>query len=588
MSRNDSIFSKIYRHFSKTSKLLSQPKPKLEWLEDRTVPTVIPSLANNLLSINVVNDNDKLTAFLRLQGSNIEVADNTNFTGAAAFAASQVNQVAVLGGKGQESVSLVSGFISASFATYSIDSVSFTTGAGFNGPVSIVNSGSITTLENLASVAGSITTQVTAGNLHLAGKLTSATGVNFNAPVILKTDVEVDGGAGNVIFGGTVDAIASGGQALLVTSPGSTTFAGAVGGKAALKSITTRSVAPLVAPTIANTTANIPLHYLPQSGNYYIPGDQPPEDPAIKYGIEVSVGENNPARMYLFDTGGQGFFPAYSEEAFAGVALGTQPAPSKYTSGIFYNGFVTSAKVTIGSGSESVTTAVPVEFGAWATGGNTNHPGLVFRSPTTDKTGQLFGDFGGAFGFADPDSSDQSPGLASILFQLPGNYSSGYVVRLGPVGGPANLTIGITNDMRNQFPYSIPLTPANNPFNPLQPLLYPNSNRLAYEDFAFSPNYTISNGSISYDLGALPTICDTGAPSTSVRYPYNSPTNPFPFTGGNKTFEPGTVLAAAFPTADGKQPLAWSQTIGNQQSVDKFGYMDSTGQASSVNNVNTG
>lgn len=588
MQRPSSILSRIYRHFTNSRKSQGRSRLSLEFLEDRSVPTVSSTLSGNLLSVNVVNDNDKLTAFLRLQGSNIEVADNTNFTGAAAFAASQVNQIAVLGGKGQESVSLVSGFISASFATYSIDSVSFTTGAGFNGPVSIVNSGSITTLENLASVAGSITTQVTAGNLHLAGKLTSATGVNFNAPVILKTDVEVDGGAGNVIFGGTVDATSSGGQALLVTSPGSTTFAGAVGGKAALKSITTRSVAPLVAPTIANTTANIPLHYLPQSGNYYIPGDQPPEDPTIKYGIEVSVGENNPARMYLFDSGGQAFFPSYSEEAFSGVTLGTQTAKVQYTSGLFYNGLVTSAKVTIGSGSESVTTAVPVEFGAWPSGGDIHDPGLVFRSPTTDKTGQLFGDFGGAFGFADPDSTDQSPGMASILFQLPGNYSSGYVVRLGPVGGPASLTIGITDDMRNQFPYSIPLTPASNPFNPFQPLNYPVSNRQAFEDFAFSPNYSISNGLVSYDLGPLPTICDTGAPSTSVRYPNSPPTTPFPFTGGRKSFEPGTVLSAAFPTADGKQPLTWNQTIGSQQSVDKFGYMDSTGQASSVNNVNTG
>ena len=492
MRRLNSILSKIYRHFSDSPKAVSQPKLRLEWLEDRTVPTVTPSLTNSLLSINVVNDNDKLSAFLRLQGSNIEVADNSNFTNSASFTASQINQIAVLGGSGSESVTLASGSINASLATYSINSVSFTPGSNMTGSVFIANSGANTTLQNITTLAGSLETQVTAGNLILAGSFSTAVGVSFNGPVVLQTDVEVDGGAGNVSFGGTVDATASGGQSLLVTSPGSTTFAGAVGGIAALKSITTRSVAPLVAPTIANTTANIPLHYLPQSGNYYIPGTQPPEDPVIKYGIEVSVGENNPARMYLFDSGGPGFFPAYSAEAFSGVTLGTQAAKLQYTSGIFYNGLVTSAKVTIGSGSESVTTAVPVEFGAWPTGGNIHDPGLVFSSPTTDKTGQLFGDFGGAFGFADPDSTDQSPGLASILFQLPGNYSSGYVVRLGPVGGPASLTIGITNDMRNQFPYSIPLTAASNPFNPLQPLNYPVSNRLAFEDFAFSPEFFLN------------------------------------------------------------------------------------------------
>lgn len=582
------ILSRIYQRFSKPGHGRLVPAPRLEWLEDRSVPTVTSALNGNLLDIQIVADNQKLSAYLRLQGTNLEVADNAQFNNASSYAASQVNQVSVEGGNAAESFVLAAGTIAASLTTSGVDTVSFLNQTSFTGSILIANSGSDTALANLSTEAGLLSTNVTGGNLMLSGVVAAAAGVNLNAPVILQADVQVDGGSGNVNFGGTVDAASAGGQSLLVTSPGNTVFAGAVGGKAALSTITTRSIAPLVAPTIASTTANIPLHYLPQSGNYYIPGDQPPEDPTIKYGIEVSVGENNPARMYLFDTGGQGFFPAYSEEAFSGVTLGTKSAKVQYTSGLFYNGLVTSAKVTIGSGSESVSTAVPVEFGAWPTGGDINDPGLTFRSPTTDKTGQLFGDFGGAFGFADPDSTDQSPGLASILFQLPGNYSSGYVVRLGPVGGPANLTIGITDAMRDQFPYSIPLTPASNPFNPFQPLLYPVSNRLAFEDFAFSPNYSISNGSQSYNLGALPTICDTGAPSTSVRYPNNPPTVPFPFTDGKKSFESGTVLTAAFPTADGKQPLSWNQTIGNQQSVDKFGYMDSTGQASSVNNVNTG
>ena len=587
MSDHPGILSRIYRRFSKPGRGRSVPTPRLEWLEDRSVPTVTSALNGALLNIQIVADDQKLSAYLRLQGTNLEVADNANFNNASSFTASQVGQVSVQGGNASESFILAAGTITASLGTSGLDSVSMLNGSGFAGPISITN-GTNTTLANLQSTGGSISTNITAGSILLSGTIAAQAGVALNAPVILQTNVEVDGGAGSVSFGGTVDAASAGAQSLLVTSPANTIFGGSVGGKAALSTITTRSVAPLVAPTIAATTANIPLHYLPQSGNYYIPGDQPPEDPTIKYGIEVSVGENNPARMYLFDTGGQGFFPAYSQEAFGGVTLGTQSAKVQYTSGLFYNGLVTSAKVTIGSGSESVTTAVPVEFGAWPTGGDVNDPGLVFRSPTTEKTGQLFGDFGGAFGFADADTTDQSPGLASILFQLPGNYSSGYVVRLGPVGGPANLTIGITDPLRSQFPYSIPLTAASNPFNPFQPLLYPVSNRLAFEDFAFSPDYTIANGSQSYNLGQLPTICDTGAPSTSVRYPNNPPTTPFPFTNGKNSFEAGTVLSAAFPTADGKQPLTWNQTIGNQQSVDKFGYMDSTGQASSVNNVNTG
>ncbi len=573
------IFSRIYRSFKKPGRGRLAPAPRLEWLEDRSVPTVTSVLNNNLLDIQIVADNQKLSAYLRLQGTNLEVADNLQFANAASFSANQVGQVSVQGGNASESFILASGIITAGLSASGLDSVSMLNGSGFAGSISIAN-GSNTTLASLHSTGGSISTNITGGSILLAGTVAGHAGVSLDAPVILQTNVEVDGGAGSVSFGATVDAASAGAQSLLVTSPANTIFGGAVGGKAALSTITTRSVAPLVAPTIAATTANVPLHYLPQAGNYYLPTDEPPENPAIKYGIEVSVGDNNPARMYLFDSGGEGFFPAYDSEAFAGVQLGTQSAPINYTSGLYYNAFLTSAKVTIGTGTESVTTAVPVDFGAWPSGGDSNNPGLSFKPPQTPKTGQLYGDFGGAFGFADP--TQTSPGLASILFQLPGNYSSGYVVRLGPVGGPATLTIGVTQEMRDQFPYAIPLSQASG-------LVYPVSGRQAYEDFAFSPDYTISNGSQSYNLGQLPTICDTGAPSTSVRYPNNPPTNPFPFTTkGGGSFEPNTKLSAQFPTAPGYPALTWNQTVGSQQSVDKFGYMDSTGAATNVNNVNTG
>jgi len=560
------------------SKSLRQAKqrPKLilnaESLEDRRLLSVASSLAGDQLNIQIVPDDDRLTAYIRKDGSNIDVADNASFSGAVSYQAAQVSSVSVSGTVTNDALVLTGGSIAASLVTSLVDSVSFTGGGSFGGSIGIGATAAGTSLANLFSTGGLITTTASASPILLSGQVVAAQGVSFNAPVVLQTDVSIDGGSGSVLFNSTVDAATAGGQSLLVTSPASTQFVGAAGGKTALKNLTTQSVTPLDAPILAGRSTTVPIYYLPQADGSSVPG--------IKYGIEVAIGDKNPAQMYLFDTGGTAFWAAYTENTVNGVTVTDQTVQNLYTSGLFYNGNVTSANVTIGTGPNAVSTSRPVQLATWKQGGNTFTPDNWFFPPQNNQTGTLYGDFGAAFGI---DNTVANSPLTSILFQLPGSYSSGYTVRLGAVGGPACLTIGITEEQRQQFPYAIPLTALAN-------TTYPVSNLQAYEDFAFAPNYLISNGTLTYDLGNLPTISDTGAPSTSVRYPYTPPGFPanFPFTDVSGNIEPGTILSAALPTQAGYPALTWTQLIGNQQSVNKAGYMDRTGAATNVNNVNTG
>jgi hypothetical protein len=572
MNRLNPFLRESCVNVERQDKLRHKPLLKTELLEERQLLSVTSELIGDQLAIQIVPDDQQWIAYIRKQGDGIEVSDNAAFSGAVSYQASQVNAVSVFGSNAAESLVLACGSISASLIANMVDSVAFSGGGSFSGSIGIINSNAATSLSNLFSSNGLIATNVSSGGLRLSGQIVAAQGVSLNADVVLVTDVTIDGGAGSVIFADSVDAASPGKQSLVVTSPANTEFQGNVGGKAALKSIRTQSVTPLDAPILSGNSTTLPIYYLPQNDGSSMPG--------IKYGIQVAVGDNNPARMYLFDTGGPAFWAAYDENSINGVNISNQTVQNLYTSGLFYNGYVTSANVTIGTGPNAVSTSQPVNFATWKQGGNTGNPDSWFSPPLSNQTGTLYGDFGTSFAINNDVAN--SP-LTSILFQLPGNYSSGYIVRLGAVGGPACLTIGVTDEQRQQFPYAIPLTElANN--------TYPVSNRQAYEAFAFSPEYIISNGTLTYNLGNLPTISDTGAPSTSIRYPFQPPGFPanFPFTDASGNIDPGTILSASLPTEPGYPALSWTQLIGTQQSVNKAGYMDRTGAAIDVNNVNTG
>jgi hypothetical protein len=275
------------------------------------------------------------------------------------------------------------------------------------------------------------------------------------------------------------------------------------------------------------------------------------------------------------------------------VQLGTDQVDITYTSGNFYDAVVADAVVTIGpEGGPRVSTVRPVQIGAILSGGN-NRTGQVFDftdpfAPPVD--GRFSGDFGAAFGLQPSDSGDTS--LSSVLFQLPGNLSSGFVVQLGPIGIDPQLTVGITDTLRAQFPYAVPVAALSGAGT------YPVSGYQVLQQFGFSPQYFVSSpDGLIFPLGSesflqcaqqcLPSLIDSGAPSTSVRLP-GAPT-PYPLsTAGNSALQPGSTFIAQFPTTQGRPPLEWTFVAGTNGSVNAVGYDSSSGAATTTQNVNTG
>jgi hypothetical protein len=530
------------------------------------VPTgVSASQTSSELTVGV---NSGSVAYFRQDGANIQVADNPLFWGAQDFVASSVAGVNVgnPGNAGCAGFIFTAGAVDAGLETSGIDSINFGDGAAFGKAVEINGA---------------------AGPITLTNAVRSAQGVSIEGPVILATDVEIDGGqnsiASNVKFTGTVDAKHYGAQSLLVTALGDTEFLGAVGVNAALKSLTTRAIAPLNIVQ-SDDTKSIPLHYMP---NYNDEGKI-----QVKYGIEVAIGNNAP-RYYVFDTGGQGFFAGYNAQYWQGVSLGSNESQVTYTSGNYYDALATTTSVTIGSGDQSVTTQ-PIQIGAIVSGGNSKKGTTFdFSNPySTPVDDRFVGDFGASWGVQPVDN--QTQGLSSALFQLPGQLSTGFLVQLGPIGSDQKLTVGINNALRDQFPYAIKVMAEPDGGT------YPVSGYQVLDQFGFKGKYYVADPTTGeiHELGTpcqdcsdveLPSLIDSGAPSTDIRWP--DATLPFPLAttdGSPSTLKPGMIFFAGYEPSQGRPAFDWEFLSGATSSVDAVGYTTETGAASSTQNVNTG
>lgn len=513
------------------------------------VPTgVSASVSGNSLTIAV---NTGSVAYFRDTGTTIEVAGDPGFFNAQEFTASSVDHVTTnaAGNGGCAGFVFTGGTVATDFTTTGIDSLRFESGAAFS---------------------GAVTANWVPGSLTVSQAVRGLAGVTIYAPVVLLSNTVIDAGTGNATFAGTVDGRGGfGGQSLLVTALGATTFAGSVGSRSPLGSITTRGIAPLQVAQSPDSVS-IPLHYLPIAGD-------------VKYGIDVAIGDN-PSRVYLFDTGGNGFFAGYDPAAFNGMPLGDETVQITYTSGQTLYGLVTPANITIGSGNQRVSTGGSVDLAAVVSA--TNGSGQPI-SPNAPFGTQFAGDFGGAFGVQQIDGQLlYAPGsfVTSVLFQLPGNLSSGYLTQLGPIGSTPQLTVGVTDELRAQFPYAIPIAavPAG---------YYPVSGYPLLEQFGFSPTYTVtpavypSQPTVTLGGGPLPSLIDSGAGSTSARLP-----DPLakPYMNSSGQLIPGTKFTAELPTVPGYPALTWSFTAGTVGSVDQVGYLNVTGAATDVPNVNTG
>ncbi|APE16298.1 hypothetical protein BOH72_14805 [Mycobacterium sp. WY10] len=507
----------------------------------------------------VVSVNSGSVAYIRQVGSSVQIAGDPSFF--RAYTVSDAAPVSVsVGGAGNAGcagVVVTSGTVNGSLSTSGIDALRFADGAAF---------------------AGEVDASLSAGTLHVRDAVRGLGGVRLGAAVVLDSDVQVDAGDQDATFAGTVDAARAGRQSLTVTALNTTTFEAAVGGHAALASLLTQGIAPL-SITQSTDTKTIPLHYLP---TYNANGQ-----PQVKYGIDVAIG-NNASQIYEFDTGGTAFFAGYNPAFWQNVPLSTTGLSIDYSSGNFFNSVVSTTPITLGTGSQTVSTQ-PIQIGAILSGGNSKTGAVFdFTNPLVPAVeNNFYGDFGASFAVLS--GTGLSIPMTSPLFQLPGNLSSGFLVQLGPIGTDPQLSMGVTDALRDQFTYAIPVAQLIGSGD------YPVSGYPILQQFGFFPQYFAQDGSgAKQPIGTeqfpqcatqcLPTLIDSGAPTTGIRLkdipggdPYND--------GGQ--LKPGVTFIAEFPTTQGRAPLTWEFTAGDTGSVDLVQYQGGS-VATDTQNVNTG
>lgn len=506
-----------------------------------------------------VTVNTGSVAYFRQEGTSLQVSGDPSFRRAQTFDAATVELVAVANGPGNAGcagVVVESGILNGTLTTSEIDALRFGSDA---------------------AVSDSVKSSVSGGPLVLRDAVRGLGGVEFQAPVVLANNVEINAGTGGATFAGPVDAARAGEQSLTVTALGDTVFGAAVGGNAALASLLTRGIAP-VSVRQSNDTRTVPLHFLPQ----YAPNGQA----EVKYGIDVAIGDN-PSQVYEFDTGGNAFFAGYNPSLWKGVPLTSYGVSDTYSSGNYYDGVLANARITIGKGDQRVSTEQPIGLTAILAGGNSNSGEVFdFTNPLVPPVeSHFFGDFGAAFGTVAVTGVDTP--LTSVLFQLPGNLSSGFLVQLGPIGIDPQLTVGVTDELRAQFPYAVPVAALTGGGS------YPVSGYQVLQQFGFAPQYFAQKdggdekpiGKVSACAGAvcLPSLIDSGAPSTGIRLKGQGGAQ---FDDGGQ-LEPGVDFIAEFPTTQGRPPLRWTFVAGNNGSVDLVNYQDGS-VASDTQNVNTG
>lgn len=499
-----------------------------------------------------VSVNTGSTAYFRQDSSGLQVSGDPWFFGATTVATSSDTTVSVVnpGNAGCAGVVVTSGQVLGDLQTAQIDSLRFGADASVSGKVSAaVSDNGVLTLRDAVRADG---------------------GASFDARVLLANDVSVDAGDSDVTFNGTVDAATAGAQSLVVTALGTTTFAAAVGSQNALRNLLTQGINPLLI-TQSVDTVTIPLDFLPE---FNTTGQA-----QVKYGIDVAIG-NNPSQVYEFDTGGIAFFAGYNSAFWRDTPLTTIAVSEGYSSGNNFNGVIANTGITLGKGAQTVSTGQPIQIAAILNGGNaTKGTSFDFTNPDAPPIeDHFFGDFGASFATL-PVPALSEP-LANPLFQLPGNLSSGFVVQLGPIGIAPQLTVGLTDDLREQFTYAVPVTPAAGGGT------YPVSGYPELSWFGFSPSYSAQQGDQEpQQIGiqsTLPSLIDSGAPSTGIRTqgeggdPYND----------SGQLQPGTTFIAHFPTAMGRPPLKWTFVAGNNGSVSLVNYQQ--GEPGGIPNVNTG
>ncbi len=209
---------------------------------------------------------------------------------------------------------------------------------------------------------------------------------------------------------------------------------------------------PARAQTTIDSPVTVPLHFTEtSSGNY-------------KLGIYVGIGDGATPALFEFDTGGTGFYAAYSSHSEISPWWGTyttvspeEPITNAYDSGLTYTGRVAEAAVSLfasaGSSTPLITTAPTTQLGQmdkidqinpssgdleqklWSNDGN--------ETPYPPIDGAFYGDFGMNLAY---NQNPNSSGISNIVAQLnySGEVTAGFRIHLDLATQTAYLQIGLT------------------------------------------------------------------------------------------------------------------------------------------------
>jgi len=249
----------------------------------------------------------------------------------------------------------------------------------------------------------------------------------------------------------------------------------------------------VAAPTAhANTpdSVTIPLKLLHVSGLF-------------RLGIDVSIG-GAPAKTYLLDTGSEPFFSGYFSGAgwwgnFTDTGLSGNYG---YTGGVSYNYEVVTANLTLGGNASATAPNVAIGQIIAQSLNGTVQPQFVtnMQAGLPPLSNAFWGTLGAGL---DPAAN----GLFTILGQMPGNLSTGFIVHTGGRGGSPTLTLGLTDAVRATFPMQVPMEGRNTT------LPFPNSNQPTYLLRLLAGQIQLADGKNPYAV-VVPVILDTGDPNS--------------------------------------------------------------------------
>jgi hypothetical protein len=331
-------------------------------------------------------------------------------------------------------------------------------------------------------------------------------------------------------------------------------------------------------------TATIPLVFV----NAADAGDSP----IYKLGIYVGLGGGAP-QLYEFDTGGVGFFAAQNTTPQSWwpassytVLDGGQTFTASYSSGITYTAQLVSTQVALyGSADPSslVATVGSAEVGqitdATIHGSSASTRALDWTAYQNNPANPpVWGHFYGDFGANLSPYTNTSPAvtLDTILPQLPGNLSSGFIISTGGYANPhPTLQIGLTAADRASFPIQLPLLDAN----PASP--YPNSGYPSYGFFQTWGYFSLGLDGAT-QAASTEVILDTGAPSMTIRTGTSLAIDGTFLTASGDALSKGT----AFSLTSGAWTLAF--TVGDKPSLDEVGVSPSVNAQNLAGYINTG